>query len=78
MSFDEKNDKLVRFTIERVRYEYDREKDTLKSLGAATGREDAPPAGARGQGGRGGRGQGGPPGVNRDFRNWSPDNKGYV
>ena len=84
VSFDEKNDKLVRFTVERVRYEYDRDKETLKSLGAATGREDGPPAGARGagqgRGGGGGRGGfGGPGGANaRDYRNWSPDKKAYV
>ncbi len=83
VTFDEKNDKLVRFNVDRIRYEYDRDKDALKNLGAATGREDGPPAGARagGGGGRrgGGGGQGGPPGANRgDFRNWSPDKKAYV
>ena len=69
VSFDEKDEELVRFTVERVRYEYDRKKEMLKSLGAATGREDAPPAGA--QGARGAR-------ANRDFHNWSPDKKAYV
>lgn len=80
VSFDEKNDKLIRFTVDRMRYEYDAEKDALKSLGAATGREDAPPAGA-GQGRGGGRGglQGGGLGAaNRDFRNYAPDKKSYV
>jgi dipeptidyl aminopeptidase/acylaminoacyl peptidase len=77
VTFDEKNDKLVRFTLDRVRYEYDRDKETLKSLGEATAQDAAtPPAGQRrGQGGRGGGGQFA---ANRDFRNYAPDKKSYV
>ena len=72
VSFDEKNDALVRFNVEWptrqfTRYEYDREKDTLKSLGAATGREDTAPGAGQG------RGTGG-----REFRSWSPDKKAYA
>lgn len=76
VTFDEKNDDLVRFTLDRVRYEYNRKDDALKSLGAATGNEP-PAAGApRGQGGRGGRGSGARAGG--DFRNYAPDKKSYV
>lgn len=84
VTFDDKNDKIIRFTVERTRYEYDTEKEELKSLGRATGPDSggAPGAG-QGQGGgrRGGGGGGGfqGPGANsRDFRNYSPDRKAYV
>ena len=71
LEFDKKDDRIVRFTVERARYEYDTEKKTLKGVPATTGREDAaPPAQA---GGRGRPGAGG-----RDFRNWSPDKSAYV
>jgi dipeptidyl aminopeptidase/acylaminoacyl peptidase len=78
VTFDEKNDKLIRFVVEQVRYEYDAEKDTLKSLGRATGAEGSPPPTGGQGGGRGGfgGGQGGPRGG--DFRNYSPDRKAYV
>jgi dipeptidyl-peptidase-4 len=79
VTFDEKNDKLIRFTVERVRYEYDADKDTLKNLGAATGREDVPTPPPGGRGGRGGGGGfGGQGGAARDFRNYAPDRKSYV
>lgn len=83
VTFDEKNDKLIRFTVAAVRYEYDADKDTLKSLGAATGQEaPTPPPGGQGRrgggGGGGGRGGFGQAGGGRDFRNYAPDRKSYV
>lgn len=80
VTFDEKNDKIIRFVVEQVRYEYDAEKETLKSLGQARqGEGAAPPTGGQGGGQRFGGGQGGPGGQQRaDFRNYSPDRKAYV
>ncbi|MBX7134578.1 MAG: DPP IV N-terminal domain-containing protein [Fimbriimonadaceae bacterium] len=80
VTFDEKNDKILRFTIETNRYEYDSEKDTLKLLPrTGPGAAAAPPATQGGQGGRG-RGQGGAggPASQAGFRNFSPDRKAYV
>ncbi len=79
ITFDEKNDKIMRFVIDGIRYEYDADKETLKSLGkpAPGDAVTPPPAG----GGGGGRGQGGfrnGGGANRDFRNYSPDKKAFV
>ncbi len=76
VTFDEKYENLIRFTVETKRYEYDLVKDTLKLSTAA-----APPTGATGQGGR--RGQGGGGGGRNggrmgDFHNYSPDKKAYV
>ncbi|RYG26954.1 S9 family peptidase [bacterium] len=82
VTFDEKNDKLIRFTVNNVRYEYDADKETLKSLGAPTETPATPPAGGQGRGqGRGGRGGGAQGAANaaRDgFRNYAPDRKSYV
>lgn len=80
VTFDEKNDKLIRFTVEQIRFEYDADKDTLKNLGRAPRGGAAPGAGGQGGGNRGGGGQGfgGPNALNRDFRNYSPDKKAYV
>lgn len=84
VTFDEKNDKLIRFTIDQIRYEYDSEKNALKSLGRA-GRGEGTGQAGPGQGGGGNRGGGGGgggfqggQGLNRDFRNYSPDRKAYV
>ncbi len=80
VTFDEKNDKLMRFVIDGNQYEYDLEKDTLKSLGRAPAGAAAG-AGGAGQGGGGGRGQGrlGAGGANpNDFHNYSPDKKSFV
>lgn len=87
VTFDENNADLVRFTLDNIRYEYDRKEDVLRNLGRAP----RPPAGgagpgAGGGGGGGGRfgggGQGGPPGQQggqgQDFRNFSPDRRSYV
>ena len=70
VTFDEKDQGLVRFTVDRVRYEYDRQKDALKALGAATGREEGETV-ATGRGPRAATGA-------RDFRNYAPDKKSYV
>lgn len=81
VTFDEKNDKLIRFTVETNRYEYDAEKDTLKLLPRSAGGGAPPTAGGSGQGGGGGRGRGqGGPGAGQafGFRNFSPDRKAYV
>ncbi|AIE84035.1 putative dipeptidyl peptidase [Fimbriimonas ginsengisoli Gsoil 348] len=82
VTFDEKNDDLMRFTVEGTRFEYDLSKDVLKNLGAAPrGGAGTPPAGGQGRGGRGGGGggQGGPGrGSQTGFRNFSPDRKAYV
>jgi dipeptidyl-peptidase-4 len=75
--FDEKNDNLLRFAVDGIRFEYEIGKDEIKNIGRGPlGR----PAGAAGQGGRGGGGggQGFGQGLNRDFRNYSPDKKSYV
>ncbi len=74
VTFDEKNDSLIKFTVDAKRYEFDAVKDTLKiatEAAAAT-----PPAGGPpGRGGGGGQGAG--RGVS-DFHNYSPDKKAYV
>ncbi len=75
VTFDAKNANLMRFVLESVRYEYELEKGTLKSLGKVQ----------RGKGQQEGEGeqqqqQGGPPqqGQTRDFRNYAPDRKAFV
>lgn len=91
VTFDEKNDKIIRFTVERIRFDYDTEKELLtrSAAPAAPGTGGAlggPGAGGQGRGGRGGGGggggfqggAGGPGAFNRDFRNYSPDRKAYV
>ncbi|MCC7229587.1 MAG: DPP IV N-terminal domain-containing protein, partial [Fimbriimonadaceae bacterium] len=81
VTFDEKNDKLIRFTVEGNRFEYDLVKGELKNLGKATGRpgDDGAAQDAGSRGNRGGGGfQGGPGAFNRDFRNYSPDRKGFA
>lgn len=78
VTFDEKNDKIIRFVVEQTRYEYDSEKDTLKSLGAVRPGDTPPPTGGPGQGGGQGRFGGGQGRGGGDFRNYSPDRKAYV
>ncbi|HVT12066.1 MAG TPA: DPP IV N-terminal domain-containing protein [Fimbriimonadaceae bacterium] len=75
VTFDEKNDSLMRFTADNVRFEYDLSKDVLKELGR--GREGAPPEGGGNFRNRQGRGQG-RFGNFGDFHNYSPDKKAYV
>ncbi|MEQ1935621.1 MAG: DPP IV N-terminal domain-containing protein, partial [Fimbriimonadaceae bacterium] len=76
INFDEKDENILRFTVDSVRYEYDRKAETLKKsttpAPAAT-----PPTGGPGQGGGGGQGGFGGA-ANRDFKNISPDKKAYV
>jgi dipeptidyl aminopeptidase/acylaminoacyl peptidase len=79
VTFDEKNENLMRFTVDGTRFEYDLEKDTLKNLGAAPRGPGAatPPAGQNRGGGGGGQGRF--PGARAgDFRNYSPDRKAFV
>lgn len=77
ITFDEKDENIIRFTVDTVRYEYDRRAETLKK---STVKEPTPAPtpgpGFGGGGGGGGFGQGG--GANRDFKNTSPDKKAYV
>ncbi|MBC8066531.1 MAG: DPP IV N-terminal domain-containing protein, partial [Chlorobia bacterium] len=73
ITFDEKNADIIRFTIEQTRLEYNLKTEELKNLGRATPTTTPRPPGA-GQGGGGGQG-GGFQGINRDFRNYSPDRK---
>lgn len=76
INFDEKDENILRFTVDSIRYEYDRKAETLKKsttpAPAAT-----PPTGGPGQGGGGGQGGFGGA-ANRDFKNISPDKKAYV
>ncbi|MCH8273459.1 MAG: DPP IV N-terminal domain-containing protein [Armatimonadetes bacterium] len=65
---------LIRFVIENIRYEYDLDDETLKSLGKV---RDG--SGTQQQGGRGRFGQRrGPGGRSRGYRNFSPDKKSFV
>ncbi|MDI9636888.1 DPP IV N-terminal domain-containing protein [Kamptonema cortianum] len=78
ITFDEKNDDILRFTVSNVRYEYNRKDESLKILpGRASGQStEAPPPGQGRGGGQGG--QAGQQGNRPDFRNFSPDRKSYV
>lgn len=84
VTFDEKKSNLIRFTVDRIRFEYDTDKDTLSKVeGNPPDTEDLGAVGGGGRGGgqrRGGGGgfQGGPGAFNRDFRNYSPDRKSYA
>jgi len=87
VTFDEKKENLIRFTVDRIRFEYDTDKDTLSKIQANAGDAEFPNfgggagqgrGGGQRRGGGGGQGQGGPGGFNRDFRNYSPDRKSYV
>lgn len=77
-----KDAKTISFTAEGLRFEYNLETQTLKTLGKAP----TPPAGGAGFQGRGGGGggrrfgQGGPPGQGGrgSYKNESPDKKAYV
>ena len=80
LTFDEKDENLIRFSVDNVRYEY---KLAERELKKATGPAPADPAGGTpprpggGRGGGGGQG-GGQIGNRGDFRNYSPDRKAYV
>jgi len=91
VTFDEKNDNIIRFNVEGLRFEYDTSKEELKNLGPVQApatdptdfladMEDPLLQQRRGGGGVGGGGQRGPGGRfgNRDFRNYAPDRKSYV
>src|SRR5262249_18765824 len=74
VTFDEKNDDLIRFSVDNKRYEYDLAKDKL-SLSTGTGGDNqAAPGGGQGRrgGGGGGGGQfgGGRFGRGGDFHNY--------
>ncbi len=90
LTFDEKNDRLIKFTVDNLLFSYDTEKDEFKKLEKP---KDTPPAptppedpayigrtgGGGGFGGFGGGGRGaGGAGAARDFRNWSPDKSAFI
>ena len=90
LTFDEKNDRLIKFTVDNLLFSYDTEKDEFKKLEkpketppAPTTPEDPAYIGRTGGGGGfggfggGGRGAGGA-GAARDFRNWSPDKSAFI
>jgi len=90
LTFDEKNDRLIKFTVDNLLFSYDTEKDEFKKLEkpketppAPTPPEDPAYIGRTGGGGGfggfggGGRGAGGA-GAARDFRNWSPDKSAFI
>jgi dipeptidyl-peptidase 4 len=80
VTFDEKDNHLMRFTVEGTRFEYDLSKDTLKDLGRNRGTANSATGGGTGtgQGNRGG-GQGAGQGrFGGDFHNYSPDKKAFV
>ena len=90
LTFDEKNDRLIKFTVDNLLFSYDTEKDEFKKLEkpketppAPTTPEDPAYIGRTGGGGGfggfggGGRGAGGA-GAARDFRNWSPDTSAFI
>ena len=72
--FDAKNEDLIRFDVEKIRFEYDLKLETLKQVGPTPpDTTPTPPAGGQGRGG------GGFQGRNRtDFHNYSPDKKAFV
>ncbi len=89
LTFDEKNDRLIKFTVDNLLFSYDTEKDEFKKLEKP---KETPPApeppadpayiGRTGGGGGfggfgGGRGPGGGAAA-RDFRNWSPDKSAFI
>jgi len=77
VTFDEKDEDIIRFTVENIRFEYSRKNETLKEIGRGQqsgGNQGGPP----GQGGRRG-GQGGQGGQQgNSFKNFSPDQKYYA
>jgi dipeptidyl-peptidase-4 len=89
LTFDEKNDRVIKFTVDNILFSYDTEKDDFKKLekpketpAAPTPPEDPAYIGRTGGGGGfggfgGGRGPGGGGGA-RDFRNWSPDKSAFI
>lgn len=89
LTFDEKNDRLIKFTVDNILFSYDTDKDEFKKLEkpketppAPTPPEDPAYIGRTGGGGGfggfgGGRGPGGAAGA-REFRNWSPDKSAFI
>lgn len=79
LTFDEKDENIIRFVVDNVRYEYKLKEKELKKLGAAPAGQGGPQGGPGQGGGNRGGGQGGGQFGNRgDFRNYSPDRKAYV
>jgi dipeptidyl-peptidase-4 len=79
LTFDEKNDGLIKFSVDNIRFEYDIAKDALKEVGRGRAGATPPAAGGQGQGNRGGGGAGfGQGRFGGDFHNYSPDKKAYV
>jgi len=78
VTFDEKNDDLMRFTIDRKRWQYDLKNDKLTDAPPETANAAATPgAGPGGQGRRGGGGGFGGRGGG-DFHNYNPDKTAFV
>lgn len=80
VTFDEKDANLLRFTLDNIRYEYDQEKATLK-VAPEPPKGPAPAGNGSRNGQRRRQGAGAPPTAPadpNDFRNFSPDKKGYV
>ncbi|MEI7577923.1 MAG: DPP IV N-terminal domain-containing protein [Armatimonadota bacterium] len=86
LTFEDKNDRLIKFTVDNILFSYDTEKDEFKKLEkpketppAPTPLEDPAYIGRTGGGGGfgGGRGAGGAAAA-RDFRNWSPDKSAFI
>ncbi len=82
ITFDPKDENIIRFTVDRVRYIYRLKEETLEKDAAtppAEGAQTPPAGGGRGGGGnRGGFAGGAQAGARADFRNYSPDRKAYV
>lgn len=81
VTFDEKSDKVIRFTVDQIRFEYNTETKVLKNLGRPQrSQTPTPPApeGLVGRTGGGGGGFGQGTAANQGFRNYSPDRKAYV
>lgn len=80
VTFDEKNDNLMKFSADNIRFEYDLSKAALKEVGRGPATGAGGPGAGQGGGNRGGGGGQGGPGRfgGGDFKNTSPDKKAYV
>ncbi|MBX3095427.1 MAG: S9 family peptidase [Fimbriimonadaceae bacterium] len=85
LSFVEDSTTVIRFVLDQVRFEYDLEKGTLKSLGAVPQNQGqgGGPGGGRFGGGQGGQGQGGQRNqedtpTSRPFGNYNEEKTAYV
>lgn len=83
IAFDEKDDRLITFTVENTRFSYHTKTKEFKNLGRPTppAQPPAPPENPAFLGRTGGfsgfGGGGGQPGR-REFRSWAPDRKKFV